>query len=55
MKKSKRNSRNYGWCKAWSILTADQVAGVQQMISAAVPVKAEEVIDIKKVLSQRGR
>ena len=44
--------------KRGQLLTADQVAGIQQMISAAVPgVKAEEVsvIDSKKVLSQRSR
>lgn len=42
--------------KRGQLLTADQVAGIQQMISAAVPgVKAEEVsvIDSKKVLSQK--
>ena len=44
--------------KRGQLLTADQVAGIQQMISAAVPgVKAEEVsvIDSKKVLSQKGQ
>ena len=42
--------------KRGQLLTADQVAGIQQMISAPVPgVKAEEVsvIDSKKVLSQK--
>ena len=42
--------------KRGQLLTADRVAGIQQMISAAVPgVKAEEVsvIDSKKVLSQK--
>ena len=44
--------------KRGQLLTADQVAGIQQTISAAVPgVKAEEVsvIDSKKVLSQKGQ
>ena len=58
MKKSKRNSGDYGWSETWTIVNSDQVAGIQQMISAAVPgVKAEEVsvIDSKKVLSQKDR
>ena len=44
--------------KRGQLLTADRVAGIQQMISAAVPgVKAEEVsvIDSKKVSSQKGQ
>ena len=41
--------------KRGQLLTADQVAGIQQMISAVPGVKAEEVsvIDSKKVLSQK--
>ena len=34
MKKSKRNSGDYGWSETWSIVNSDQVAGIQQMISA---------------------
>ena len=51
MRKSERNSGNYCWCETWTTLTADQVAGIQQMISAVPGVKPEEVsvIDSKKV------
>ena len=58
MKKAKGTAAITVGVKRGQLLTADQVAGIQQMISAAVPgVKAEEVsvIDSKKVLSQKGQ